>query len=351
MDRNAPSRRTVLKSAAAGAVGSTFAPALLGAEDKSGSKNPILGSGEYRYEAFHNWGTLPDHLKWGNTHGVCFDKDGLIYITHQSDAKEPMDAIVVFDPKGKYARSFGKDYHGGGHGLDIRRDGSEEFLYLCDIKNRRVVKLTLKGEKVWQIEQPAEPGVYTGDAKYVPTNVAFAPDGGFYIGDGYGSSYVHQYDKDAKWVRTFGGPGDDKGKLKQPHGLWIDDRPGRKPSLVVADRANNRLQYFTLDGEHVGFAGNVLFPCHFDIRGDVLLIPDLHARVTLLGKDNKPLVQLGDDKTWIEEVKKMKVRGEPDRYRPGLWVHPHDAAFDRDGNIFVVEWVPVGRVTKLVRLA
>jgi hypothetical protein len=34
-----------------------------------------------------------------------------------------------------------------------------------------------------------------------------------------------------------------------------------------------------------------------------------------------------------------------------MWVHPHDACFDADGNIFVVEWVPTGRVTKLRHLA
>ena len=122
---------------------------------------------------------------------------------------------------------------------------------------------------------------------YKPTNVAFAPDGGFYVGDGYGSHYIHQYDKDAHWVRTWGGLGTTPGKMNTPHGLWLDDRPGRTPSLVVADRANARLQYFTLDGKHISFVNDVLFPAHFDIRGDVLLVPDLHARVSLFDRDNK----------------------------------------------------------------
>ena len=37
---------------------------------------------------------------------------------------------------------------------------------------------------------------------------------------------------------------------------------------VVADRANARLQYFTLDGQHIGFVNDLLFPAHFDIRGE-----------------------------------------------------------------------------------
>jgi hypothetical protein len=135
--------------------------------------------------------------------------------------------------------------------------------------------------------------------------------------------------------------------MKTPHGLWLDDRPGRKPALVVADRANFRLQYFTLDGEHIRFVNEVLFPAHFDIRGDVLLVPDLHARVSLFDRDNKPIVHLGDDPVWLAEVKKFAVRKDPKRWPAGKFIHPHDACFDKNGNIFVVEWVEPGRVTLL----
>jgi hypothetical protein len=187
--------------------------------------------------------------------------------------------------------------------------------------------------------------------QYRPTNVAFAPDGGFYVGDGYGSNYIHQYDKNAKWVRTWGGTGSADGKFKTPHGLWLDDRPGRKPSLIVADRANFRLQYFSLDGEYLSTIKDVLFPAHFDIKGDVLMVPDLHARVSLFDKDNKPIVHLGDDAKRIRADKGFKIRSDPKQWIAGKFVHPHDACFDRDGNIFVVEWVQTGRVTLLRRVA
>ena len=36
-----------------------------------------------------------------------------------------------------------------------------------------------------------------------------------------------------------------------------------------------------------------------------------------------------------------------DEFIPGQFICPHGACFDHDGNIFVVEWVEVGRVTKL----
>ncbi|HAW30511.1 MAG TPA: peptidase, partial [Planctomycetaceae bacterium] len=34
--------------------------------------------------------------------------------------------------------------------------------------------------------------------RYSPTNIAFAPDGGFYVGDGYGSHFIHKYTKEGK---------------------------------------------------------------------------------------------------------------------------------------------------------
>jgi hypothetical protein len=347
-------RRAFLKQTASTAVGAALAsgaaPTLLFADDRSGTKNPIIGQGDYRYECIHDWGQLPSHLSWQTTHGVTIDEAGFVYVKHQGYGDTPMDTIVVFDPSGRFVRSFGKEYHQGGHGIDIRKEGREEFLYLSDIQNRQVVKTTLKGEVIWKLSYPQEAGVYQKLEQYRPTNVAFAPDGGFYVGDGYGSHYIHQYDKNGKWVRTWGGQGDAPGKMNTPHGLWLDNRRGRETSLVVADRANARLQYFTLDGKHIGFVHDVLFPAHFDIRGDVLLVPDLHARVTLLDRHNKPIVHLGDDAAWIAEVKKFKIRSDPKLWQPGKFVHPHDACFDKHGNIFVVEWVQTGRVTFLRRV-
>jgi hypothetical protein len=349
----AASRRDFLKAAGAAAVVTTVGPTILKAENKSGSRNPILGSGEHTYEAFHNWDHLPDHVQWGETHGVAIDEAGLVYIKHRNHAAEPMDAIVVFDPDGKYVRSFGKEYHHGGHGIDIRKDDGEEFLYLCDVTNRLFAKSTLKGQQLWKMSYPTEPGVYKKLDEFSPTNLAFAPDGGFYVADGYGSNYIHQYDKDRKWVRTWGGTGTEPGKMQTPHGIWLDNRPGREPSIVVADRANARLQYFTLDGKYLSSIDKVSFPAHFDLRGTEMLVPDLHARVSIFDKDNNVIVHLGYDQAWTDQVlaNKMEMRTKPDQWKPGRFIHPHDACYDRDGNIFVVEWVPTGRVTKLRKVS
>lgn len=67
-------------------------------------------------------------------------------------------------------------------------------------------------------------------------------------------------------------------------------------------------------------------------------------RVTLLDRDNKVIENLGDDSA--SEWRKTRTMTR-DHFTPGKFVAPHGACFDHAGNIFVVEWVEVGRVTKL----
>ena len=339
-----PTRRTFLKTARVAALSVGTGPLILNASNKSGSKTPIIGKGEFRYEAHHGFGELPDTVEWGETHGVAVDEEGLIYVKHRKRGPK-MDSIVVFDPKGKCVRSFGKEFHTGGHGIDIRKDDGEEFLYVSDVTNAFFAKMTLKGEMVWRKGKPKESGVYKDKMRFVPTNICFGPKGDFYVADGYGSHFIHQYDKDAKWIRTWGGFGSEPGKMKTPHAIWLDDRPGRKPSLVVADRANARLQYFTLDGKHIEFVDDASFPADIDIQGEVMLVSDLHARITLFDKNNKVITHLGYDEAWTKQVlaNKFKMRGTPGDWQPGRFIHPHDACFDHAGNIYVAEWVLTGR--------
>ncbi len=335
------------------------APFFIHADDKTGGKPAVVGTGEYKYECDHHWGQKPDHIRWFETHGCAVDQTGLIYITHRAGGEKPkspadaQDTVVVFEPGGKFVRSFGKEWHGGGHGIDIRSEAGTEYLYLAMMMPVNVlVKTDLKGEAVWIKDKPAESHKYDApDARFAPTNVAFAPDGGFYLTDGYGSNYVHHYDKDANYVRTWGGTGDGPGLYKTPHGIWLDDRPGHRPSLVIADRANARLQYCGLDGTFQSENRSVSFPAHFDTRGDVLVVSDLHARVTLMDKNNDVITHLGYDADWTKKVLDgLKVRANPDQWADGRFVHPHDACFDKDGNIFVAEWVATGRISKLRKL-
>ena len=106
-----------------------------------------------------------------------------------------------------------------------------------------------------------------GRDRFIPTNIAFLSEGGFLLIHGYGAYRIHRYDRDANWVSSFGEPGDPTNKkdgtFKLPHGIWIDNRGG-EPLVVVADREFDRLQWFTLGGEHQQTLDGFLWPANVD---------------------------------------------------------------------------------------
>ncbi len=323
----------------------------------------IIGPEAHQYEIQHNWPQLPDRYSWQTTHNVAVDKAGNLYVIHEG-LQELTDhpSIFVFDADGKFMRAFGQQFQGGGHGIEVRQEGGQEFLYVCAYKQSKTfAKLDLKGETVWQQYAPMQSGVYAahedtqrentwGRDRFLPTNFAFLDDGGFFLVDGYGSYYVHRYDKDGKWLSCFGGAGKGEGTFATPHGIWIDRRAGREPAIVVCDRAHHTLQYFTLDGQYVETLTGFGLPANVDTWQNLMVVPELHARVTLLNEKNEVVARLGDDVSRITAKDGNKIRGNSEQWLPGKFVHPHDACFAADGSIFVAEWVGTGRVSKLKRL-
>lgn len=341
--------QTTGTAAFAAMVGGVVGVPFVRASDKSGLGPVIVGSGEHQYECQHDWAQLPKTHAFGNTHGVAFDSAGRCYVKHTVHASSPSpDAMCVFDASGKFVTSWAPEFKGGAHGLTMSKEKDGEFLWLADCNRGVVQKTTLEGKLVLDLAWPEASGCYGNKGEYKPTNVAVVPSGPHagtvYVADGYGKSWIHQYTAKGEYQRSFGGPGNSRGQVNCPHGIAIDMR-GAEPLVLVADRANRRLQNFTLDGKHRGFVTDELrLPCHFDFRGDLLLVPDLEARVTLMDKQNKLVVHLGDGENG-------NLRGEArEKFIPGKFICPHSAAFDKDGNIFVVEWVEVGRVTKLKKV-
>lgn len=326
----------------------------------------ILGEGEHKYEVTHNWAQLPEQYSWQTTHNVAVDKNQNLYVMHEGRPNQKgHPSIFVFDPDGKFIRAFGSQFQGGGHGLEVHAEGKEEFLYVTGYQQvKSFAKMTLTGETVWYQRAPMKSGRYKegenistakdwGRQSFMPTNVAFHPnDGSFYLADGYGAHCIHRYDFKGRYISTIGKPGKEDGQFNLPHGLWIDDRGGKEPTLCVTDRSNSRLQWFDLDGRHLKTMDDpFILPANVDVFGDLMLIPDLAARLTFLDKDDK-IIHLGDSEEWRKTVtaNRNKLRTQPDRWEDGKFIHPHDACFDAAGNIFVAEWVSTGRISKLKKL-
>jgi hypothetical protein len=229
----------------------------------------------------------------------------------------------------------------------IVKEGDEEFLYLTHLGRHEALKTTLDGKILWTLGYPQESGIYSKAGEYRPTGIAVAPNGDIFVADGYGKSWVHQYTKDRKYVRSFGGRGTEPGKMRTPHGLWIDRR-GREPSLLVADRENNRVQIFDLNGKHLSIVeGFLRRPCSFYGHRSDIAIADLAGRVTIMDRRNQLVCHLGDNPDPEQRAKNGIPKKEHTRH---VFFAPHSCAFDQDGNLYVMDWNRWGRLTQLERV-
>ncbi len=303
-----------------------------------------LGSGRFQYELVEGWGKPPMGKAYGYTHGVIADSRDRVYIHNTSK-----DAVMIFDPEGNFQTSWGKEFEGTAHGMFYNKEGQGEFLYFSDPTRHLIAKYSIDGKnKVWERGLPEGKGMYENAEQYKPTDLAVAPNGDFYVGDGYGLSWIHHYDKDAKYLGSFGGPaGSEPGKVNSPHGIWVDTRRGA-PELYVADRANNRVQVFTMDGKHKRFLTDEMrLPCCFFQHKDYQVVPHLRARVTILDQDDKTAAILGDNPALPDTKGWPEVQ---DKLETGKFSSPHAACVDSKEDMYVVEWISTGRVTKLKRV-
>ncbi len=301
----------------------------------------IVGEAPLRYRWLDRWAKLPEGMPmFGNTHGgIAIDSAGMVYVNTDTE-----NAVMVFKPDGTFVKSWGKEFQGGTHGMIIHGKGADEGVILSHTARHEVVGTTLDGKVLWTIPWPEQSGVYANAGEYLPTAIALAPDGRLFVGDGYGLSWVHVYDKDRKYLSSFGGRGKEPGKFRTPHGLFIDTLHGA-PRLIVADRGNNRLQIFDMELKLLEVVDHDLVkPCGLTQRGDLFAVPQLAGRVTLFDKDFKFIQHLCEQP---DEALRAQNNVPPERFKAGEFVSPHAACLDAQGNLYVMDWVSTGRVTKL----
>ncbi len=281
-------------------------------------------------------------VEMGNTHGcMVVRQDGNILVNTDRE-----HAVVVFSPAGEVVGSWGKEFRGGLHGMCHRVEDGKEVLYLAHTRRSEVVKTTVDGKVLWTIGWPEQSGIYENAGQYNPTAVAVAPDGRIYVGDGYGKSWVHCYDKDRNYLTSFGGRGTEDGKMRTPHGLWMDTR-GEEPLLLVCDRENHRLQWFTLDGEFVRKMDKDLRrPCNaWPMPDGGLVVADLVGRITFLDKDDKVYGHIGDNPDPTLRAKNGIPRA---KWKDGEFLSPHSVCVDAKGYVYVMDWNSLGRITRLI---
>src|SRR5213596_3022012 len=91
----------------------------------------------------------------------------------------------------------------------------------------------------------AAPGAgIPGDNFNRPTDVTWDAAGNIFVADGYGNSRVAKFDKNGRFIKSWGSRGTGPGQFNLPHTIAIDNQN----NVYVGDRENKRIQVFDIDG-------------------------------------------------------------------------------------------------------
>lgn len=293
-------------------------------------------NGDAGYRVVEGWPQLPEGFAFGDVAGVDVDSHNHVWVFHRGNR----DSIACFDgDTGEMLGSFGEGMFENAHGLTVDRDDN---LWVTDTRRHQVFKFSHGGELLMTL---GEEGVAGWDAAHFnqPTDVAVAPDGTFYVSDGYGNSRVAKFAADGTFLMDWGRKGKRPGEFDLPHGLALDDAG----KLYVADRTNQRIQIFNSDGEllrlwgaeQLGRAGR---PWGLDVSSDGFLFvidggdmnedtPD-HAQVVQLDLEGNVIRRWGSYGT-----------------APGQFLWGHDIAAGEDGAVYTVDVRDNDWVQKFVR--
>jgi peptidylglycine monooxygenase len=271
----------------------------------------VVVMGERRYAVECPWGDLPKGQSFGPVSQVAVDSAGRVYVFQRSSPP-----VLVFSPDGTLINSFGDGVFTDAHGIFVTRD---DLILLVDRDAHQIVACEPSGEVRFRLGERHQPR-FNGPFNH-PTDIAEAPNGDFYISDGYGNSNVHCFSADGTYRFSWGRPGRGPGEFTTPHAVWID--PSER--VLVADRENNRVQRFDLAGEYIDVWEDFYHP--MDIFGDSegnIYVTDQIPRVSLLSSEGM-----------------LIGRCRPVRFGA------HGIGGDASGNLYLAETAPLDCLTRL----
>jgi peptidylamidoglycolate lyase len=295
------------------------------------SDGEVLGQGRFQYRLVSGWGRLDrSAVPVEDCHAIAENREGQIVLL----TNEPRNNIIVYTKDGELV-SRREDRYPKAHALDFVDDGSgDERLWITDHGLCVVALVTPGGEEVRRITPEAVSHLYPDIARYSPTNVAVMPDGDFFVSDGYGSHFIHHFDPDWRYISSFGGAGTGPEHLRQPHAVHLDTRRGTG-ELLVCDRANQRLKWFSPAGELLRTV-----PVPGSQPSNIAPMADNHLAIACL--NGMILVLDGQDQVV------SAVGGEAPQYVDGVlqplvnyntvFNHPHDVYVDAAGAMYVAQW-------------
>jgi len=299
---------------------------------------PIVGSGRYTYDVNENWAQVPPGIDL-RAAAVAVDSQDRVYCFSRS-SEHP---VVIFDRDGNFLSSWGAGMFRFPHAIRI---DDQDHVWLTEEHDGQFMQFTNDGKLLRTIGvkgQRSDTGVPADDFTAVawkkvvrggppfnlPTDITILPSGEMYMTDGYGNARVHKFSAEGKHLFSWGEPGKGPGQFNLPHGIWYD----RRGRLLVADRENDRVQVFDLNGKLLTiWPTELIGPVFFYVDDeDIVYIPEHNnGMVSVVTLDGERLARWG---------------APIHRSIHGIWG-------DSQNSLYVVqpgEWGRVRRVVKYTR--
>ena len=287
----------------------------LAAELKTGPALP--------YRVVEGWAKLPKGWNFGECSGVAVDRQDHVWVFNRGH-----HPVIEFDRDGTMVQTWPDVKVVSAHGIRVDPEGS---VWAVDVKGHVVFKYDRQGRILMVLGRQGTPG--NNDSKdgfNEPTGVTFAPNGDFFVTDGYVNSRVVKFNRDGEYLLHWGRKGSGDGEFNLVHDSTMDSR-GR---LYVADRTNQRVQVFDQQGRFLSKWTGIGAPWGLQyVRSEdaIYMCDGLNNRVVKLNLEGQVLGVFGSyGKT------------------PGKFDYAHNIAIDSHGAIYVAE-IKNWRVQKFVK--
>src|SRR5690242_3385363 len=209
---------------------------------------------------------FPANIHLGEAAGVATNSRGDIFVytrtghpTITIGTARPFahggSRLFEFDRNGKFVREIGKDSYGFMFAAQVRVDPSDN-IWVVDQMTNMVMKFDpqyqvamLLGRKAENVAVPARTPQGDGagqptDLFNRPTDVAWDAAGNIFVADGLGNARIAKFDKDGKFVKSWGKKGTANGEFANVRSIAVD----AQGNVYAADGGNQRIEVFDNDG-------------------------------------------------------------------------------------------------------
>jgi sugar lactone lactonase YvrE len=285
----------------------------------------------------------------GGASAVGITSKGEFWVFQRNAVGKPQ--LFKFDRNYKLMFTVGDDVIGHqekAHGMAV---DAGDNAWICDANGATVMKVSPEGKLLLTLGVKGRRGDWD-EAKgqrflWQPLDVAFAPNGDIYIGEGHanespndtdsndptnkiGAARVIRLDKNGKFIQQWFGNSIGQGKFSMVHGIAVDPKNG---NVWLGDREQYRLVVYTADGKFIKTIQmrNLMCAIAFDPHGDLWVASGQDGQLLKIDQDGNVLGAVGNG-SGLET---------------GQFIESNYMVWDKQGNLYTGD-TSVGRVTEMV---